>query len=394
MWYHSYNVFFREAKSIRTVICEMDEQGLVLKSQQGVVRLSFDELEYVEVINKTVSVHLVDGAVYEVNASLAVFEAELLTRPEFIKTHRSYLVNMNYIRVIDTGFAVTKNGNNIPASRQRRNRVQDAYKYFGRQTGPWRILLVDDDVSDRTFWADVLRRHGCVVWMAGKGEEALRLVEEETFDCVLMDAMMPGEDGFAICEKIRKRLSVPVIFLSCLTETDRQMDGFAAGGIDYITKDTPAELFWTKVETRIRLAVCGRTQLHYGPLLLDLVERKAMMGGEELSLTSAEFDILWCLSEHAGRIYTPEEIFTMVWGNQSFDDGQTVQRHMSRLRRKLEKAWEEHSFIETVWGQGYRFVLPDSPPLCPQIKIISFQIPNRGIGADEIFHYVDVLFFH
>lgn len=139
------------------------------------------------------------------------------------------------------------------------------------------------------------------------------------------------------------------------------MEGFDAGGIDYITKDTPSELFWKKVETRIRLAVSGRTQLHFGPLLLDLVERRVQVGREERVLTSAEFDILWCLAQHEGRIYTPEEIFIMVWGNQTGDSGQTVQKHMSRLRRKLEKIWGEYSLIETVWGQGYRFVLPHCP---------------------------------
>lgn len=346
---------------MRTEICEMDEQGLVLRSRQGVVRLSFDKLEYVEVINKTVFFHLMDGVIYEVNGALAVFEAELLGRPEYIKTHRSYLVNMNYIRAVNTDFVVLKNGQTIPVSRQRRNQVQAAYKYFGRQAGPWRILLVDDDIADRTFWADVLRHHGCIVWQAERGEDALQLAEQEVFDCVLMDVMMPGEDGFAICERLREWLSVPVIFLSCLTGTDRQMEGFDAGGIDYITKDTPSELFWKKVETRIRLAVSGRTQLHFGPLLLDLVERRVQVGREERVLTSAEFDILWCLAQHEGRIYTPEEIFIMVWGNQTGDSGQTVQKHMSRLRRKLEKIWGEYSLIETVWGQGYRFVLPHCP---------------------------------
>lgn len=345
---------------MRTETCEMDGQGLVLKSRQGVVRLSFDKLEYVEVINKTVFFHLVGGVIHEVNAALAVFEAELSGRPEYIKTHRSYLVNMNHIQAVNTDFVVMKNGQNIPLSRQRRNQVQDAYKYFGRQAGPWRILLVDDEIADRMFWADVLRHNGCIVWQAERGEDALRLAEQEIFDCVLMDVMMPGEDGFAICERFRERLSVPVIFLSCLTETDRQIEGFAAGGIDYITKDTPAELFWRKVETRIRLAVSGRTQLHFGSLLLDLVERRVQVGREELVLTSAEFDILWCLAQHEGRIYSPEEIFAMVWGNRTGDGGQTVQKHMSRLRRKLEKAGGS-SFIETVWGQGYRFVLSDCP---------------------------------
>ena len=151
----------------------------------------------------------------------------------------------------------------------------------------------------------------------------------------------------------------PVIFLSCITETDRQVEGFSAGAIDYITKDTPTELFWAKVEARIKLAVSHRTQFRYGPLLLDLKGRRVLINGEELLLTPIEFDILWQLSEHSDHVFTPEEIFGMVWGGQPWDGGKMVQTHMSRLRRKLEKAWGEHHFIESVWGQGYRFV-----PIC------------------------------
>ena len=154
-------------------------------------------------------------------------------------------------------------------------------------------------------------------------------------------------------------MQAPIIFLSCLTESDKQVEGFAAGGIDYITKDTPAELFWAKVETRMKLAMSDRAQFRYGPLLLDLKGRRALIGEKELALTSIEFDILWRLSERADHIFTPEEIFDLIWSVQPWDDGQTAQKYMSRLRRKLEKACKEHCFIETVWGEGYRFVPMD-----------------------------------
>ena len=189
-----------------------------------------------------------------------------------------------------------------------------------------------------------------------KAQKALKLAEKEYYDCVLLDVMIPGEDGFAICEKLHRMTEAPVIFLSCLTEADKQLEGFASGGIDYITKDTPAELFWAKVRTRIKLAASDCAQMQFGPLLLDLVRGKARMNGKELPLTPIEFDILRHLSEHAGRIFTPEEIFDMVWGGLSPESGQTTQMHMSRLRRKLDTAQNEHCFIETVWGQGYRFV--------------------------------------
>lgn len=372
------DTFFALLDRVVSELSSQEEQGFVLKSRRGILRVSYANLEYVEVINKTVSFHLVDGTIHETAAALADMEGKLLARPEFLKPHRSYLINLSHVRAVGANCIVTKRGSSIPVSRQRRSQVQDAYMHFllragtgaaasGAQAasssegqvhsnGPWRILLVDDDPVERTFWADILRRHGCVVQPAENGGEALKLAGAESYDCVLLDVMLPGEDGFSICERIRRLIASPVIFLSCAVEADRQLEGFAAGGTDYITKDTPADLFWAKVETRIRLAVSDRTQFCFGPLLLDLTERRALIDGADLFLTPIEFDILWHLSEHTEHIFTPEEIFAMIWGGQPWDGGKTVQIHMSRLRRKLEKAWAGHYFIETVWGQGYRFV--------------------------------------
>lgn len=372
------NVLFPLLDKVGKELSAQGDRGFVLKNREGVVRLSFAEIEFVEVINKKVSFHLSDGVIREVTAALADIEGELLTRQEFIKTHRSYIVNLSCVQAIGVNCAMTKSGHGVPISRQRRNQVQNAYMDFlsragtsasapdgqaelssekqERNGGLWRILLVDDDPVDRTFWADILRHHGCMVYTAGNGEDALKLAAEETYDCILLDVMIPGEDGFSVCGRLRKLTHAPVIFLSCITEPDRQVEGFAAGGIDYITKDTPAELFWAKVETRIKLTAADRTQLRYGPLFLNLTGRKVLINGEELFLTPIEFDILWQLAEHLEHVFTPQEIFGMVWGGQPWDGGKMVQTHMSRLRRKLDKAWEEHHFIEAVWGQGYRFV--------------------------------------
>lgn len=366
------DAFFDLLDQIAGELSAQTEQGFILRSRDGVVRVDFSKLVYVEVVNKTLFFHLADGSVLETSAALADFEEMLLSKPEFLKTHRSYLVNRNYIKALDAGCVRMKNGHSVPVSRKRRSLVQDAYLHFlnqteakeavsvdrkiGRPDGPWRILLVDDDPADRMIWSDILRSHGCMVQPAANGEDALKLTAADSFDCVLLDVMIPGEDGFAVCERFRRSMDIPVIFLSCLTEPGKQIRGFAAGGIDYITKDTSAELFWAKVETRIRLAKSERTQLRYGPLLLDLTGRRALMDEKELSLTPVEFDLLCCLAKRAGYVFTPKEIYGMLWSGRPWDGGQTVQMHMSRLRRKLEKAWEGHHFIEAVWGQGYRFV--------------------------------------
>lgn len=358
---------------MQIAIFDDDEQGLVLKNRNGIIKIAFARLEYVEVVNKSLFFYLIDGEVREMTAALTDIEEKLLARPEFIKVHRSYLVNLSYVQSVSGESIVTYNGHIIPVARKRRSQVQNDYMDFllqgerqARAPGkiehaeePWRILLVDDEPAVRALWGDVLQSHGCVVQQAANGEEALKRAADEAYDCVLLDVMLPGEDGFLLCRKLCEAAKAPVIFLSCITEADKQVEGFAAGGADYITKDTPAELFWAKVKARIRLAVSERTRFRYGPLLLDLAERRVLIDEKELNLMPIEFDLLCRLSEQAGSIFTPEELFRAMWSGQPWDGGQMVQQHMSRLRRKLDKAWREHHFIETVWGQGYRFVSPD-----------------------------------
>lgn len=360
---------------MRIAVCDDDEQSFVLKNRDGIARIVFARLEYAEVINKKVSFYLTDGAVREVTAALADFEEKLLARPEFLKVHRSYIVNLNCVQAVGGGNIVTAGGRSVPVARKRWSQVQDACMHFllhrkelqaempedagARSEGPWRILLVDDEEAERERWADVLRSHGCEVRLAADGEEALEKAAQGPCDCVLLDVMLHGEDTFLLCGQLGSLAQAPVIFLSCLTGTEEQMKGFAAGGVDYITKDTPAGLFWAKVQTRIRLALSGAVRLRYGPLVLELSGRKVFLDEKELDLTPAEFDLLQRLSSQAGQICTPEALFESVCGGRPWDGGQTVQMHMSRLRRKLEQAGNRHHFIETVWGKGYRFVTPD-----------------------------------
>lgn len=242
--------FFSLLDKIGRELSAQLEQGFVLKSREGVVQIAFAKLVYVEVMNKTVFFHLADDSVRETTATLADVEGKLLRRPEFLKTHRSYFVNLNYIQVIDINCVIMKSGDSVPVSRQRRSQVQDAYMNFLQQSGtedsisdtgklerpegPWRILLVDDDPADSIVWADILQCHGCIVDLADSGEDALRLAMSE------------------------------------------------------------------------------HTQLCYGSLLLDLAGRRVLIDEKELSLTPIEFDILSRLSERAAHIFTPEEIFDMI----------------------------------------------------------------------------------
>lgn len=375
-------------------IQQQEGEGLVIKGKNRLTHISFARLEYVEVISKLVNFHLTDGSVVETFGTLTEFEGELLTRPNFLKVHRSYLVNLSHVETLDRKLAVTRYGHQIPIARSLYNQVKEAYMRFlfaGKDVasglpvqppappltvlppeekdlgGAYRILLVDDEADQRTYWAGILQNHGCRVSCAANGGEAAHLAAQGVWDCVLLDVRLCGESGFAIAKALRELTGAAVVFLSVLSDAESQLQGFQSGGVDYIVKDATPALFWAKVETRIRLSRAGRTQLCFEPLVLDLGERRVVLAESELIFTPIEFDLLWCLAEHTGEVYSTEALHSAVWGDSNWEDGQTVQAHMSRMRRKLEKAYPAHYFIETVWGEGYRFMPADE-----KMKVESF----------------------
>ncbi len=237
------NLLFQLLDKVEDELTVQEEQGFLLRNREGVFKIVYTNLEYVEVINKTVFFYLTDGVIYEVSGSLTDFEEKFSDRADFVKTHRAYLVNLGCVRSIDANFVVTRSGHRIPVSRPRRKQVRETYMSFMHRAeemadaysaektvrtmkgseAPWRILLIDDDLAEHALWAKILQNHGCVVQMAQNGFEALQLMGEETYDCVLLDVLIPGEDGFSLCEKIHKAADVPVIFLSCLTDADARL---------------------------------------------------------------------------------------------------------------------------------------------------------------------------
>lgn len=255
-----------------------EERGLVLKSRGGIVQISFSKLEYLEVMNKIVSFHMADGVVHESTSTLSDFEEKLLDRPEFLKIHRSYLVNLSHVQAISAKGAIMRTGHTIPISRMHYNQIKDAYMRYLFQAetkspakemrplksapqphtaAPRQFLLIDDDPEDRAHWAGILQSYGCTVQTAAGGDAAKKLVAQTQWSCILLDVLLADENGFSLCRELQIQTDAPIIFLSNLTEADIQARGFAAGGADYITKDTPAALFWAKVKARVCMAEEG-----------------------------------------------------------------------------------------------------------------------------------------
>lgn len=350
-----------------------DEAGLLVKSKGSVMQLPFFRIEYVEVIGRSVLFHLVDGSMEEVPGAFSEFESRLLCRPDFVKIHRAYIVNLRYVQKLEINGILTTNGHSVPVSKH----LYPQFKrdYLCHQMDPatkietispppakpcsadtYSILLVDDEEEQQMRWAGALIAHGCIVQTASNGETAMMLASQGHFDCVVLDVKLGTERGFDLCDALTKQTGAPVIFLSSLDDTASQTQGFLSGGIDYITKDATNELFWLKIETRVKMAKAARAELIDGCLHLDLKGRRSLIDGQEVPLTSVEFDILSLLMRNPGVVYTPTRLYEGIWGSKQPDSGQAIQLHLSLLGRKLEVACPHHRFIETVWGKGYRFL--------------------------------------
>ena len=225
------------------------------------------------------------------------------------------------------------------------------------------VLVIDDDDTVAGVVVDYLRRAGFDPSRAGDGPAGLAAATaERTPDLVVLDIMLPGLDGVSVCRQMRAAgVHAPVIMLTALGEEEDRVLGLEVGADDYVTKPfSPRELV-LRVESvlrRTRSAQGGSSDpgsvLESGGLRVDLSARTATRGGEPISLTLREFDLLAFLLKHPGQAYRREDLLEQVWG-WSFGDQSTVTVHIRRLREKVETDPSRPELIATVWGVGYRW---------------------------------------
>lgn len=226
---------------------------------------------------------------------------------------------------------------------------------------PMRILVVDDDFPSVKMIAFLLREEGYTVLAANDGPEALRIVDEEMPDLVILDVMMPGMDGLEVCRRIRRITDLPIIFLSARGETTDRVAGLDVGGDDYLPKPfEPAELL-----ARVR-AVMRRTEafafgerppkLTVAGIHLDPMKNEAVLpDGRQVYLTPIEFRLLHYLMSNAGRTLTYDQLLATVWGYDYEGYANLVAVHVRRLRHKIEEDPSNPQRLITVRGTGYRF---------------------------------------
>jgi DNA-binding response OmpR family regulator len=221
------------------------------------------------------------------------------------------------------------------------------------------VLVVDDEAIVREVVVKYLRREGYRTLEAGDGNLARELVESERPDLVVLDLMLPGTDGLAVCRWIRARSDVPVIMLTARGEEADRIVGLELGADDYVTKPfSPRELA-ARVRTVLRRARTSEPRderLSLDGLEIDASTREVRKDGSALRLTAKEFDLLWFLASHPLRVFSRDQLMDSVWGYAAALDTGTVTVHVRRLREKIEQDPSHPRRLQTVWGVGYRFV--------------------------------------
>ncbi len=225
-----------------------------------------------------------------------------------------------------------------------------------------RILVVDDEEHIVELIRFNLEREGFEVITSGDGDAALKKVSSEQPDLIILDLMLPGQDGLSVCRILRSdpnTRGIPVIILSARTEEIDRILGLEMGADDYVTKPfSPRELV-ARIKARLRRDAKTQDGLsgHFtrGPMVIDPERFSVTVNGIKYDLTPKEFDLLYILAREPGRVFSREYLLERIWGYDYIGDSRTVDVHIRHIRQKLEQVSESPQFVETVRGVGYRF---------------------------------------
>ncbi len=224
-----------------------------------------------------------------------------------------------------------------------------------------RILLVDDEQPIQKLLSYPLEKDGYEVVPARDGQEALHAFDQQPFDLVVLDIMLPKVDGLEVCRQLRARSSVPIIMLTAKAEEIDKVLGLELGADDYITKPFSMREFRSRVRAALRRAEMGsqldgdEEPLERGEMRIDFAKRTVELRGDPVQLTFVEFEILAVLAGHPGRVYTRDMLLDRIWGDSAFRDQRTIDVHIRHLREKLESDPKNPGYLLTVRGVGYRF---------------------------------------
>ena len=223
-----------------------------------------------------------------------------------------------------------------------------------------KILIIEDEPGLVTTLRDRLRKHGYLVSVAGDGETGLEIAVREPVDLILLDLMLPGQNGLSVCAKLRKAgSSTPILMLTARRQTKDKVAGLKAGGDDYLTKPFQMSELLARVEALLRRAATAsdmaQVRHEFGPITMDTRSTEVMRDGIVVPMSAKEFQLLRYFVEHPNVTLSREELLREVWGYGDHPSSRTVDVHVAWIRQKLEVDPKNPRFILTVVGFGYKF---------------------------------------
>lgn len=219
------------------------------------------------------------------------------------------------------------------------------------------ILLVEDDLSLAGWVQEFLQQKGYQVLLEHRGDTVLPLLRRQHVDLILLDLMLPGMNGLDVCRQIRRDYQLPVLMLTAQGEEVDEVIGLGVGANDYLVKPIRPRILLARIQAALRQGadVKPKEQLSFGSLSICASSRRVLLGPQNISLTSAEFSLLWYLASRAGQVCSRDQVFQALKGREHDGLDRRFDVMISVLRKKLGDDAKEPKRIKTVWGQGYLF---------------------------------------
>ena len=223
----------------------------------------------------------------------------------------------------------------------------------------YKVLIADDNKQIVSILSEYCKKNNFIVSAVFDGETALKEIEENKFDIVLLDVMMPKKDGFDVCRETRKFSNVPIIMITARGEDYEKIMGLEIGADDYIVKPfSPGEII-ARINAILRRIMPKNDESEkiftFDNLEIDLNNFTVKVNDEIISLTKKEIEILWTLSTNQNKVFTRVNLLDLIWGFDYFGESRTVDTHIKRLRAKLDNYEHKKWNIKTIWGVGYKF---------------------------------------
>lgn len=223
-----------------------------------------------------------------------------------------------------------------------------------------RVLIVDDEKELALILKDFLQKEGIKAEVAFNGEQAYKVFKTFKPTLAVLDIMLPDDDGMEICRKFRNESNIPIIMLSAKDTDFDKIISLGLGADEYLTKPFSPAVVVAHIKALIRryrtqVETPNNQVLRFDNFIMDLKKHSLLVYGKEIYLVGKEFEILWYLASNEGQVFTKEQLYDAIWGEDEFGEISTVTVHIRKIRAKIEKDDSNPNLIKTIWGVGYKF---------------------------------------